>query len=592
MLHQNRKLIGALCALLCYSLFHLAAHANEMGMTWKKQSHYDTLGVDRVGCNGCDAYHGDTACSTRLPILCLKKDNSPDPGVPILPCNGCSQPDDFYNGWAEGHIGLTLPVPGEALMGVEDANDICRFFVGSDYRIGEHHDGKRQSGGYGGWNWYAYGNVNDPSRFWAHVNGQPANCWGNGEGVHSERTDAEILALVSPDIRLVNISTRAVIQGGHEDVIAGFIIKGTGKQMVLIRALGEGLGLSPGVDARLTLTTLTGHPITTNENWVNWVPPSIWNDQSWASMPIILENWQPPHVSDAALLVDLPAGAYTAIMSSSAAKGIGLVEANAIPVKKIGTLPFYLILRYLNEALPEIKEDTQEIKDRLKNYRVNILNYTTPTKTLKSGNQFSISSTNQDTFDQVLSESLKLARPLLPFLDCDDQNPCPLGDIDELFTVNHLGELIPISGPAYEDFLEQYTGYFENIDGVSVIEDNEVPDIEQPFTLSNSPVSSKTQKVVNIDLPDDVTLDLHNTSGTGQEDITIGRIRVLPYPDTDTSLPVTSQKASLTPSSTKRLARQKTWAEFSGSQFNEKLVYIRISIQYSRSTFYVWWQFR
>jgi hypothetical protein len=82
-------------------------------------------------------------------------------------------------------------------MGVEDANDICRFFVGSDYRIGEHHDGKRQSGGYGGWNWYAYGNVNDSSRFWVHINGQPSNCWGIGEGVDSERTDADILALLT-----------------------------------------------------------------------------------------------------------------------------------------------------------------------------------------------------------------------------------------------------------------------------------------------------------------------------------------------------------------------------------------------------------
>ncbi len=520
MLHQNRKFLGALCALLCCLLFQPLGHAdNGMGMTWKKQSHYDTLGVDRVGCSGCDAYQGDTPCSTKLPILCLKQDNSPDPGVPILPNDGV-MPLDFYSGWAEGHIGLTLPVPGDALMGVADANDICRFFVGSDYRIGEHHDGKRQSGGYGGWNWYAYGNVNDSSRFWAHINGQPSNCWGNGDGVHSERTDADILALVSPDIRLVNISTRAVIQGGHEDVIAGFIIKGTGKQMVLIRALGEGLGLSPGVDARLTLTTLSGDLIATNEESGNWVPPSIWNEQSWASMPIILDNWQPPHVSDAALLLDLPAGLYTAIMSSSGAKGIGLVEANAIPLKKIRTLPFYMILRYLNEARPEIQKNIKNLKTRFEEKdKITIISEK------KQNDQ------SHTPFDDVISESLMLALPVLPVLgslNCNDSsNTCPLAPINELFTVNSEGQSIPISGTDYQGFLKQYTGYLENIDEVFVIEDDEVPDINQPFTLSDSVLSSEAQKAVNIDLPKSGQFKLSDGSNPP---VTVERIRVLPFP--------------------------------------------------------------
>jgi len=541
MLHQNRKFLGALCALLCCLLFHPLAHAeNEMGMTWKKQSHYDTLGVDRVGCSGCDAYQGDTPCSTRLPILCLKQDNSPDPGVPILP-NGGVMPDDFYNGWAEGHIGLTLPVPGDALMGVEDANDICRFFVGSDYRIGEHHDGKRQSGGYGGWNWYAYGNVNDSSRFWAHVNGQPANCWGNGEGVDSERTDADILALVSPDIKLVNISTRAVIQGGHEDVIAGFIIKGTGKQMVLIRALGEGLGLSPGVDARLTLTKLTGEVIASNEDWENWASPS---------MPLLLDNWQPPDPSDAALLLNLPAGLYTAIMSSSGAKGIGLVEANAIPFARA---KYYFILRYLDDEYSDVVEEAiTEIKDELKEARIIIS--ATPNEDKaniksgnQSGNQFSTASTNDDTFDDVMSESLMLAMPLLPALDslsCTDDDSCPLDNIQELFTVNNEDEPISISGTDYQYFLDKYTKSLENIDEVSVIEDNEVPD------------SSDVEQVVNIELATSGQFTLVAFDGSLIE--TIERIRVLPLPSEES---------------------------------NSKGPTLIFHIQYSRSTFYVWWQF-
>lgn len=195
MLNKTTQHLGTLCALSLSMSLHPMAYANEMGMTWKKVSHDDILGVDRVYCIDCDASQGDTNCKTKLPILCLKKDGSPDPGVPILPIVG-TMPPDYYNGWAEGHIGLTFPVAGYELAGVEDANDICEVQFGPGYRIGEHHDGKRQSGGYGGWGWYAYGNVDDSSRFWVHINDQSANCWGSGPGISSGRTEAEILALL------------------------------------------------------------------------------------------------------------------------------------------------------------------------------------------------------------------------------------------------------------------------------------------------------------------------------------------------------------------------------------------------------------
>ncbi len=192
MLKKTAQHLGTLCALpLCMSLHSLTYAAD--GMTWKIQSHNNQLGVDRVGCSNCDAYNGDTNCSTKLPILCLKQDYSPDPGVPHVG-GAHAMPEDFYNGWAEGHIGLTFPVRGDDLAGVADANDICEVQFGSGYRMGEFHDGKRSSGGYGGWNWYAYGNVDDSSRVWVHINDQPSNCWGTGAGASSNRDRATILA--------------------------------------------------------------------------------------------------------------------------------------------------------------------------------------------------------------------------------------------------------------------------------------------------------------------------------------------------------------------------------------------------------------
>lgn len=218
MLNKTVQHLSILCALSLSLSLHPMAYANETGMTWKKVSHNETLGVDRVYCINCDAYQGDTNCKTKLPILCLKKDSSPDPGIPIPSTSDGVMPPDFYHGWAEGHIGLTFPVAGYELAGVEDANDICEVQFGPGYRIGEHHDGKVQSGGYGGWGWYAYGNIDDSSRFWVNINGQSANCWGNSPGGHTGRTEAEILTLLlGSDNPSPSVCTEAELDAAYDN---------------------------------------------------------------------------------------------------------------------------------------------------------------------------------------------------------------------------------------------------------------------------------------------------------------------------------------------------------------------------------------
>ncbi len=117
-------------------------------------------------------------------------------------------------------------------------------------------------------------------------------------------------------IKLTNISTRATIQGGVNDVIAGFIISGTGSQKVVIR----GSGLEDGVNPKITVHKFpSGDVVASNDDWqVQTAPNSAIPDQ-FATEP-----------TNAALLLTLPAGAYTAIMSSVGAKGLGLIEVNAI----------------------------------------------------------------------------------------------------------------------------------------------------------------------------------------------------------------------------------------------------------------------
>ncbi|HRC85086.1 MAG TPA: sialidase family protein, partial [Thermoanaerobaculia bacterium] len=100
---------------------------NRKGMAWLKTSHNATYGADLVGCNGCDPYVGDTSCAASLPILCIKPDGAPNPGLPT----------DFYNGWIGGNIGLTPPYQGFALSSLANANALCASFFGPGWVMAE-----------------------------------------------------------------------------------------------------------------------------------------------------------------------------------------------------------------------------------------------------------------------------------------------------------------------------------------------------------------------------------------------------------------------------------------------------------------------
>lgn len=147
-------------AALALSLLAAPLQARN-GMTWMKLSHSPTYSTDAVGCPDCNPYTGDTPCSTQLPILCLRRDVSPNPGL----ATGSN------NGWAGGHISLTQPISGLALEDLANANSLCEAAFGPGYVMGEFHDGG------GGWNWNAYGNVKTGTRFWVYINDTAGNCW-------------------------------------------------------------------------------------------------------------------------------------------------------------------------------------------------------------------------------------------------------------------------------------------------------------------------------------------------------------------------------------------------------------------------------
>jgi len=126
-----------------------------------------------------------------------------------------------------------------------------------------------------------------------------------------------VCLVAQADVRLINISTRAPIEGGAGDIIAGFIIEGTGTQRVVIR----GWNLEVGVDPKLILQKYpSGDFVASNDNWktdlrYQEIPESMTTDFD---------------EIDAALLLDLPVGAYTVTLSSVGEKGLGLVGVDAI----------------------------------------------------------------------------------------------------------------------------------------------------------------------------------------------------------------------------------------------------------------------
>ena len=121
--------------------------------------------------------------------------------------------------------------------------------------------------------------------------------------------------------KLVNMSTRGSVGTDDDVLISGFIVGDVGSATVIVRALGPSLA-SSGVngvlsDPTLTIYDSTGSVIATNDNW-----------QDDANAIYVRRNGlAPPNPSESALVLHLPAGAYTAIVrGADGGTGVALAE--------------------------------------------------------------------------------------------------------------------------------------------------------------------------------------------------------------------------------------------------------------------------
>jgi len=174
---------------------------------------------------------------------------------------------------------------------------------------------------------------------------------GNESESTTVNNSASAAANVGDVSRLVNISTRAPVQTGDNVMIGGFYLGGNLPKQLLIRARGPSLGAPPfnnaGVLNNPVIQLYSGATvIAQNDNWSNFdamcLSPCVSNVQvTNISAPNMTpcqpnpgQTGAPPNcANESALLVTLPPGGYTAIVSGfGGTSGIGLVEVFDIDV--------------------------------------------------------------------------------------------------------------------------------------------------------------------------------------------------------------------------------------------------------------------
>jgi hypothetical protein len=124
-----------------------------------------------------------------------------------------------------------------------------------------------------------------------------------------------------PTSNLANLSSRGFVGTGDDVLIGGIIIRGVAPETVVFRAIGPDLAnfgitnalANPVLDVR----DVNGVQIAFNDNW-----------RDTQQNEIVAVGLQPGNDNDAAILMRLPAGSYTALVRGAAdGTGVALVEA-------------------------------------------------------------------------------------------------------------------------------------------------------------------------------------------------------------------------------------------------------------------------
>jgi len=173
---------------------------------------------------------------------------------------------------------------------------------------------------------YGFVNTTVPAQDQSGVNPDTYLFWDDIHpttgGHHQLASEANRLlsGQVAPLAKATNISTRGMVGTGEDVLIAGFIISGSQPKKVIVRALGPTLG-TLGVSGALTDPTITvvnssNVVVASNDDWRNTQEAQI-----------AASGFAPPNDLESAIIVTLPPGSYSAVVSGkNGGTGTGLVD--------------------------------------------------------------------------------------------------------------------------------------------------------------------------------------------------------------------------------------------------------------------------
>ncbi len=132
--------------------------------------------------------------------------------------------------------------------------------------------------------------------------------------------------------QLVNVASRGRVEGGDRAMIAGFVVNG-GSRRVVVRALGPSLAAA-GVAGTLANPLLEifsgGASLATNDDWSTGT----------SAAEITAAGLAPSDAREAAVALTLPPGAFTAVVrGSGGATGVGIIEVYVLDAPDLASPP-------------------------------------------------------------------------------------------------------------------------------------------------------------------------------------------------------------------------------------------------------------
>jgi len=136
--------------------------------------------------------------------------------------------------------------------------------------------------------------------------------------------------------RLANVASRALTGPGQSAHVLGFVVSGARPKAMLVRGVGPALtsfGITNALpDPSLTIFNAAGQAVFTNNDWSAPIAGAATAAELAAAATRAGAFALSANSRDAALIVQLDPGAYTAVVSdTSGATGVSLVEVHEVP---------------------------------------------------------------------------------------------------------------------------------------------------------------------------------------------------------------------------------------------------------------------